>query len=150
VTPFLPESAQLAADYWRRELGIDSEVRVGDEVSMKRSEDALELQGQILWRDDEAVADGGKKVRDLAQTDKPSPEHKDPEIHKMAAEAGAVLEPTQREAALNQMYRRYRDESYRLGVGYYNVPWGVGPRVVEWQPWPFSFYPSNLHGIVLK
>jgi peptide/nickel transport system substrate-binding protein len=150
VTPFLPESAQLAADYWRRELGIDSEVRVGDEVSMKRSEDALELQGQILWRDDEAVADGGKKVRDLAQTDKPSPEHKDPEIHKMAAEAGAVLEPTQREAALNQMYRRYRDESYRLGVGYYNVPWGVGPRVVEWQPWPFSFYPSNLHSIVLK
>ena len=31
--PFLPESAQIAADFWRRELNLDVRVNVGDETS---------------------------------------------------------------------------------------------------------------------
>lgn len=34
---FLPESAQVAADDWRRELNLDAEVNVGDETSLKRA-----------------------------------------------------------------------------------------------------------------
>jgi peptide/nickel transport system substrate-binding protein len=35
--PFLPESAQVAADSWRNELGLDVEVRVGDEAALKEA-----------------------------------------------------------------------------------------------------------------
>ena len=35
--PFLPESAELAANMWREVLGIQAEVRVGDEVAIKKA-----------------------------------------------------------------------------------------------------------------
>jgi hypothetical protein len=56
----------------------------------------------------------------------------------------------ERDAAFKKLHLRLRDESYELGIGYINIPWAVGPRVTAWQPWPMSFYPSNLHGIILK
>jgi hypothetical protein len=31
-----------------------------------------------------------------------------------------------------------------------NIPWAVGPRVQEWRPFAFSFYPSGMHTIILK
>ena len=34
AVPFLPESSQLAADSWRRKLGLDVEVKVGDSTSL--------------------------------------------------------------------------------------------------------------------
>ena len=49
--PFLVESAQLAADFWRRELNLDVEVSVTDSVGMDKKEKAGELNGQIQWRD---------------------------------------------------------------------------------------------------
>ena len=57
--PFLPESAQLAGEMWKRELGLDTEVRVGDETALKKATLAQTLNGQILWRDNEARIDAG-------------------------------------------------------------------------------------------
>ena len=37
VHPYLPESAQVAADYWKRELNLDVEVRISEEAATKRS-----------------------------------------------------------------------------------------------------------------
>jgi hypothetical protein len=57
---------------------------------------------------------------------------------------------TERPQALNRLYRRLRDETRELGIGYVNIPWAVGPRVQEWRPFAFSFYPSGMHTITLK
>jgi ABC-type transport system substrate-binding protein len=62
----------------------------------------------------------------------------------------AVTDEEERAQALNQLYLRLRDESYELGIGYVNIPWGVGPRVQTWQPFTFSFFPSGMHTITLK
>jgi hypothetical protein len=40
AVPFQVESAQLAADMWRRELGLDVEVRVSDRTGNKEMEQA--------------------------------------------------------------------------------------------------------------
>ena len=56
--PFLPEAAQLAADMWRQELGLDVEVKVGDEGALNRASRTEELHGQITWRDNRARMDG--------------------------------------------------------------------------------------------
>lgn len=48
------------------------------------------------------------------------------------------------------VYKRLRDETYELGIGYVNIPWSVVPRVTTWQPFTFSFFPSGMHTIVLR
>ena len=57
--PFLPESSELAVSQWRSVLGIDAEVRVGDEVAIKQAANSSDtIYGQIVWRDNETRVDG--------------------------------------------------------------------------------------------
>ena len=63
VFPFLPESAQLAADMWNKELGIDVELRVGEETSLKKAHRAGDLHGTVLWRDNETRLDAASISR---------------------------------------------------------------------------------------
>ena len=55
--PFQVEAAQLGAEFWRRELGLDVEVRVGDSAGLVKRWKAEELNGQIFWRDNETRRD---------------------------------------------------------------------------------------------
>ena len=149
--PFLPESAQVAADFWRKELNLDVEVKVGDETSLKRAFRAGDLQGQILWRDNEARGDATGITRSgygLAGADLRL--HDDPELFALVQEAIAVFDPELRHQALNNVYKRLHDEHLEMAIGYVNIPWGTGPRIADWRPWPLAFYPSGLHTITLK
>jgi peptide/nickel transport system substrate-binding protein len=149
--PYLPESAQIAADSWRRELGIEVEVRVGDEASINEARRAGNLAGQITWRDNEARLDGSSIVRSSYGTpDLQDRFHNDQELFNLVKATLAVTDETEKPQALNQLYRRLRDETRELGIGYVNIPWAVGPRVQEWKPFAFSFYPSGMHTITLK
>jgi len=151
ATPFLPETAQLAAENWKRELGIDAEVLVGDQFTLKKASRAGDLNGQILWRDNEARLDATSIVMNLyGNPDSPNRSHEDPELFAMVQAALAVHDSVQREQALNALYQRLRLENYEIGVGYTNIPWGVGPRVLNWRPYPLAIYPSALHTITLK
>jgi peptide/nickel transport system substrate-binding protein len=149
--PFLPESAQIAADSWRRELGIDVEVRVGDEGAINAARRAGDLAGQITWRDNEARMDGSS----IVLSSYGSPEladrlHNDPELFAQVESTLAVTDEEERAQALNQLYLRLRDETYEFGIGYVNIPWAVGPRVATWQPFTFAFFPSGMHTITLE
>jgi peptide/nickel transport system substrate-binding protein len=149
--PFLPESAQLIGDSWKNELGLDVEVRVGDEAALKKEFLSDTLHGQILIRDNETRLDGSSSQRSSYGTiDHAGRLHEDPEITKMVLDSLEVFDPDQRTVAFNEGYQRLREESYDISVGYVNIPWAVGPRVVEWRPRPLAFYPSELHTLTLK
>ena len=150
--PVMPESAQLAAEFWKRELGIDTEVRVGDKVALgKLLKTTDQLDGQIRWADDEARLDGASHLRSLyGNPERFRPAHKDPELFALTQETMRVFDPVEREKVLNSTYRRLREEAYYTPVGYINIPWGVGPRVLTWEPLPLALYPSALHTITLK
>jgi peptide/nickel transport system substrate-binding protein len=151
LTPLLPESAQLAAENWRRELGLDVEVKVGDRSALNAAERAQELDGQVYWRDNEARLDGsGALVQSYADPNQQSRLHDDPELFELAQESFSINDPTERAQAYISLYRRLREETYELGIGYVNIPWAVGPRIMTWQPLPFSSYPTGLHTITLK
>jgi oligopeptide transport system substrate-binding protein len=149
--PFMPEAATLMADTWRRELGLDVEVKVGEEAALNAARRNGELNGQITVRDNEARLDGASILRSgygtPTQGDR---QHHDQALFEEVTKTLAVTDPALRGPALNAMYKRLRDETYELGVGYVNIPWGAGPRVTNWQPFAFSFFPSGLHTIVLK
>ena len=56
--PLQVEAAQLGAEFWRKELGIDVKVRVSDNTVRKQMESDYRLNGQIWWRDNETRIDG--------------------------------------------------------------------------------------------
>jgi peptide/nickel transport system substrate-binding protein len=149
--PFMSESAQLAAEFWKRELGLDVEVKVGDEATLKKQTIADELDGQVLWRDNEARKDISSNYSTSYGTPGQGGRfHDSQELFDLVNQTLATIDPSERELAYNKLNKRAREESYELGIGYVNIPWAVGSRVTAWHPWPLSFYPSNLHGIVLK
>ena len=149
--PFNVESAQLAADMWRRELGLDVEVVVGDRTGMSKRQYAGELDGHLFWRDQEARPDAISSARSgYGDPEHYNRRHENPELFRMVQETVGILDPDKRAEASKEMYLRLRDESYNLGIGYSNIPWGVGPRVLTWRPNPLSSWPSALHTITLK
>ena len=123
--PFLVESAQLAGESYKRELGIDVEVRVSDRSSIQKASRAWELPGQIKWLDNETRKDAGGAGHD--NPDSVYRRHGDPELFPIAAAPSRILNPEERTEALKDLYVRLKDESYTLGVGYVNIPWAVGP-----------------------
>ncbi len=155
AVPFLPESAQLAANYWKDELGIDTEVRVGDETALKKATKARNpLAGQILWRDNEARRDGRSAARSSYGTapkdgSKGGNWSHTPEIVNQVQEALSVFDPDQIDQVWHDVFVRLRDEHYEMAMGYVHVQWGVGPRITDWKPLPLAFYPSAYHTIQL-
>lgn len=151
AVPFQVEAAQLGADTWRRELGIEVEVLVGDGVANRKRQEAGELNGQINWRDNSTRTDATTGVL-VAYGDPKSGQrvHENPEVYRLVEEAFGILDPDKRAEASKTLFLRLREESYNLGVGYVNIPWAVGPRVVTWKPDTLSPWPSALHTITLK
>jgi ABC-type transport system substrate-binding protein len=151
--PLMPESAQLVAEYWNRELGINAVVRVGDQSALKKSCRLTEdCYGQILYRDNETKVDGVGSLRSVYgyRPDRNDIVHDRQELFDLVSDAMAVYEPVQREKALRSTYQQIRNDFYHVHLGYINLPWGVGPRIQAWEPYPLAFYPSALHTITLE
>ena len=148
--PLLPESAQVGADFWEKELGLDVEVRVGDSTSLRKAYRAGDLQGQILWRENETKADGMGSTRGYYGLEGPvMPFHQDPDLFKMTLGTLAVYEPEARVKAINDLYKVLWEEHHALGIGFVNIPWGVGSRIKAWHPWPRCEFPCGRYTITL-
>ena len=150
--PLLTETAQVVGDMWKKELGLDVEVRVWDEAAIEEQLDNNEeLYGQPVWNQAETRIDASTNLRRNwtlnTRRDRP---HNDPELFALQNATLAVFDPAERVKSLESTYQRLRSEAYTLGIGYVNIPWGVGPRIETWQPDPLSAYPSAMHTIVLK
>jgi ABC-type transport system substrate-binding protein len=151
AVPLLIEAAQVMADGWRRELGLDVEVRVGDSAAFTKAEIAGELKGQIRWQDNEARIDSTQyMVQTYSDPTHYSVATKDPELIQWAQEVTGIIDEGRRNEALKPLIQRLQEESYEFGFGNVSVPWGVGSRVLTWQPRPLSPHISALHTITLK
>jgi ABC-type transport system substrate-binding protein len=112
---------------------------------------AGDLDGQIYWAEQQTRTDATGYIFNRYA----DPEYKpristDPELHQLVQDTVWIVDPDKRAEASKDMYLRLRDETYYLGIGYYNVPWAVGPRVLTWQPLPLALYASALHTLTLK
>jgi peptide/nickel transport system substrate-binding protein len=134
--PFLDQSALVAADYWRKELGLNVEVKVGDRDTVKAREKAGELHGQILWRDNDPAAFPASKVLDSygSESEGPRGASNDPELWRMVDAALNRPESAAMEADASKLYVQLRDLTYHITVGVSEVPWALGPRVMTWDP----------------
>jgi peptide/nickel transport system substrate-binding protein len=149
--PFQTEAAQLAAEFWRRELGLDAEVRVGDSTAIRGAWAAGELNGSIIWRDNETRRDAASTLlTGYADPESGTRRSDDPELVRRAQEVAQIVDPEERAQALTEFYPVLKEAGYEIGIGYVNIPWGVGSRVESWEPYPLSPNISALHTVILK
>jgi ABC-type transport system substrate-binding protein len=151
AAPLQVEGAQLAADVWKRELGLDVEVRVADETGIKTHWYAGELNGQMMWRSDETRPDSSAWLNTAyGDTTTRNRRHEDPVLVRTVLDTIEILDPDKRAESMEQLLLRLQDESYQLALGYVNIPWAVGPRVLTWQPYSMSGWVTALHTVTLK
>ena len=159
LVPNLIESARLAADMWEKELGIETEVRVMDKVNwgLLRNEEVQKLDGQINWVAQNTRLDAAgiarlyflsihKKLADIGATRV----HKDDELFKLMEDTLAATGQPGYEQMYTDAWLRFQEESYQISVGYLNPPIGVGPRILNWEPYGVAEYISALHTIELE
>ncbi len=149
--PFLPEMSLLIADMWKKNLGLDVQVSVGEAVATREKWSNYQLGGDLIIRSNEGRWDGGSAiVGAYALLESRTRRSEDPALIKAVQEALAVMNPADRQAAYNKMYRTLNDAHYEFSVGYVNLPWGLGSRVADWKPWPLSAYATALWTVTLK
>ena len=151
--PNMPDAAQFVVEVWQEELGIDAVLRVSEEAAVKKltrlTEDAY---GQVLFRDNETRLDGSSMLNGGygRSPDRPDRSSRDADVVALAKEIRVIVEPTERARRVAEFYLRARDESNELMMGYVNIPWGIGPRVLTWEPYPLAFYVNSIHTITLQ
>ena len=156
VIPNLIESAQLAAELWRQELGLDVEVRVMDKVifTQTRTLTFEQFDGTVSWVAQNTRLDATGIMRlyflTLQKGGPSATVHSDPELFALVGQTMAAIGQVGAEDIFNSTYRRLREEAYQISVGYINAPWGIGPRIKTWEPYRVAEYASALHTITLE
>jgi peptide/nickel transport system substrate-binding protein len=149
--PFQTEAAQLAAEFWKRELGLDVEVRVGDSTAIRGAWKDGELNGQMIWRDNETRRDAtSSAISGYGDPEGGTRRSEDPELRRRVQEAAQIVDDAARAQAMSEVYPLLREASYDISIGYVNIPWGVGSRIDNWEPFPLAPNISGLHTVTLK
>ncbi|MFQ6031271.1 MAG: ABC transporter substrate-binding protein, partial [Dehalococcoidia bacterium] len=147
--PFMPEVAQLVCAQWEENLGINCEVTVGDSVSIKDRMHSFQIAGNYVVRPNEDRFDGGS----IMWSGYASPQVTrglDPELRKVVQEATSLIGTTEeRHRAYHDMYVLAREQHWEWSLFTVNLPWGVGPKIKDWHPWPMIPYASALWTIEL-
>ena len=142
---FLPDLAEAISDQWAK-IGVKSEVNVGDWESAVQRAKQGQIPGGVLIRTNEARWDTtsitrGNYTRNNYFTDRSSG---DPTSERLAGLVETkILNATSLEAKIKgfrEVVPELRKANHSWSPFYVNRPWGVGPRIKSWQPWPLSFF----------
>jgi len=156
LIPTLIEAAQLTAEFWRKELGIDAEVRVMDKTTFGNTRTLRfeDFDGTVNMAAQNTRLDAAGISRLYFLTrmkDGPSSRvNADPEIFTLLEETLAKPGAPDADEVFNSTFKRLRDEAYQINFGYINSPWGVGPRIKTWEPFLVCEYACAMHTIVLN
>ena len=149
--PFLPEMSLLVADMWKKNLGLDVTVNVGEAVGIREKWQAWQLGGDVMLRSNEGRWDGGSAINGAyGLQDSRTRRSDDPVLRQAVKDGLSEMDLEKRQAAYNKMYRALYDAHYEVGLGYVNLPWGLSSRVSDWKPWPLSAYATALWTVKLK
>ena len=142
--PLTVELSTLICQNWKEVLGIECEVNVGEEVSLKEVQYAGEIAGQYLVRTNENTYDGGRRMLGRYAREGAYIAY-DTDIAAKVLAAGAMIgTQEERHQAYYEALRIIHDKHYDFTPGFLNQPYGVSDRVAGWTPWPLAPYMSAL------
>jgi peptide/nickel transport system substrate-binding protein len=157
--PFMPEVAQILSDSWNQ-LGLRSEVVVGDSTSIRAAVVEQRIPGDLIVRTNEARYLGLGITRenygdppsyDGRVCDPPSvPECK--ELGTIVNEKMVAINPDMQalEKSFQEAYIAMREANWQWSPFYANLPWGLGPRVENYEPWTLVPYVTAIWTLELK
>jgi ABC-type transport system substrate-binding protein len=143
--PFMPDMAQLVAENWKKELGIDAQVSVTDRTLVTQRWRSRQLDDNIRVEVNEARWDGTtiiqSRYNDFKNDQRLS---EDPELARLVQEAFKVVDPAKRHDAIAKLYPALAEERHALSMGYNNLPWAASKRIADWKPWSAAAF-FNAH-----
>ncbi|MDO8750270.1 MAG: ABC transporter substrate-binding protein [Dehalococcoidia bacterium] len=154
--PLVPELASAVAAGWRKQLGLQIEVVVTDPTSFSQRLANRQLPGIIEFRANEARYDGLSITR--AQNAVPTSVTRVcdavvPECAAIAKLSEKMLQPADPATMVKnyqEVYTALREDSRQGGIFYANSPWGLGPRIKDYKPWPLTAYTNAIWTLELK
>jgi ABC-type transport system substrate-binding protein len=155
--PFLPEIAQVLADSWKA-IGVNAVAKVGDEQALRAALNGRQLGGQILVRDNEARWNG-LDVTTVQYTDPefgtrfcdPSAPNCTDIIALVKEKMFKVYPDVQStSAAFADVYKVIRADDRAWSPFYLHQPWGLGPRIASYSPWPLNAYNTAIWTVQVK
>ncbi|PKB78087.1 MAG: hypothetical protein BZY88_20070 [SAR202 cluster bacterium Io17-Chloro-G9] len=152
VLPFMVEAAQFITDSWKKELKIPAEVVTHDYSGMKKKRRTDELDGEFYFsRKATSINPTSNVFRFYGSLEEDKRRATSNEALTLkVGEATQMTDIVAQQKALEELLPAIRDEALTLNLGYANTPWGVGPRVETWTPWPLTDYASALWTVTLK
>jgi peptide/nickel transport system substrate-binding protein len=156
--PFLPQVAELMVTDWKKNVGIDVDIEIGDQAAIKQSWNNRNLPGDMLIRDNEARYDGtsitvGGYCNHDTRWRMNEPETADGAARCKVIQDLAlnhVVTGQEQHDNFNAAYKFIRDEGMHWGPFYSNVPWGAGKRIANYEPWKLVPYFTAPWTITLK
>jgi peptide/nickel transport system substrate-binding protein len=146
--PFIPDMAQLIADNWATELGLETKVTVTDRTLISQQRRGGELVGKARLFINEARWDGSTITHSsFNDPDNVNRYAQDPRLWETIRTGFNVTAPEERHDALAKVFPELQAEHYQLAMGYTNLPWGASKRIKEWQPWSAAAF-FNAHWTV--
>ena len=142
--PLTVELSTLICQSWKTELGIECEVNVGEEVSLKEVQYAGEIAGQYLVRTNENTYDGGRRMLGRYAREGAYIAYDTDIAEKVLAAGAKIGTQAERHQAYYDALRLIHDKHYDFTPGFLNQPYGVSDRVSGWTPWPLAPYMSAL------
>lgn len=150
--PRLPDFAQLIAQEWKQELGVNTNVKVSDFASLDSRQGTGALDGSLYIRDNQGRFDGGSFLTSLYSGDVTNPNalSKDPTLTNLINTMNAAVAPAARASAYHNLYKAARAADYEMGFGSLSNVWAVSSRVSGWKPLPLNGNASALWTIRVK
>jgi ABC-type transport system substrate-binding protein len=156
-TPLLPELSQLFAEAWKKELGLQVEVVVGDSASVRQKWNNRQLPGHMLIRTNEARYDGTSiMIGGWTNPDTAWRVNKDPRVEPWLTDANVAnkalndLNPQTRQKSFAEAWRYFQDQHVWWSAFYTNLPWGIGPKVKDYKPWSLVPYVTAIWTVEMK
>lgn len=150
--PRLPDFAQLVAQEWKQELGVNTNVKVSDFASLDSRQGTGALDGSLYIRDNQGRYDGGSFLTSLYSGDVTNPNalSKNPALTSLISKMNAAVAPAARATAYHNLYWAARAADYEMGFGSLSNVWAVSSRVSGWKPLPLNGNASGLWTISVK
>ena len=125
------ESATLVCESWVNVLNIDCRVNVGEQTTLK--EQRKDQVGFMQIRTNESAFDPGRKM--FARYTEGARSYL-PAADQVIRDAIAKATLTEMDVAFAVAHQIVFDEHPDMLLGSIDTPYGLGPRVEDWQPWP--------------
>ena len=144
TVPKMLQIVEFVCDDWENYLGLDCEVNVGEEASIKDRQYGGEIPGQYLVRSNEHEYDVASKLVGRFASPSGSYISYDPLVKPLVDAALAATTPAEQQEAYYNALRQAHEGHWDFAPGYLDAPYAISARISDWRPRPLRPSPSAL------